>query len=319
MHFLGIESGGTRTTGVLVDSSKENILVKQGKPGNIAVLGKSAFEKNLRLLLMDLLRNISPDKVAWATFGIAGTGRGAERSLAEEAIAELGFHSFTLVTDGELLFHSVFGENAGVLICAGTGSVGIVRLAHGENKLAQVGGWGYLLGDEGSGFYMGQQAIRQALIEENTAGELSAFTREMLSFYQVQHASELVSLVHVSPNPQNVIAGCAELICRLADDGDSQAVEIVNEAARALVQLAEQAVMQLREGPPYKVSLAGGLLSPKSPIHERFKNLAQDWGHEFIYYQQRNIPAATAAMLAAERANVALSDALRERLEKTTY
>lgn len=319
MHFLGIESGGTRTTGVFVDSSKENILVKQGKPGNIAVLGKRTFQKNLRLLLMDLLRDVSPEKITWATFGIAGAGRGTERSLAEEAIAELGFHSFTLVTDGELLFHSVFGQNAGVLICAGTGSVGTVRLAHGENKLEQVGGWGYLLGDEGSGFYVGQRAIRQALLEENTAGELSAFTREVMSFYEVQRASELVSIVHAAPNPQNVIAACGELICRLAADGDPQAAEIVNDAARALVQLAEQAVIQLREGPPYKVSLAGGLLSPESPIHRRFKNLAQDWGHEFVYYQQRTMPAATAALLAAERANIALSDALREQLEKTTY
>lgn len=317
MYFLGIDGGGTKTTGVLSDLDGNEIRAKKGKPGNPAVLGKESFSRNIEQLLQDLLQNLPAPGVKGTTIGLAGAGREAEKRMAKEVLSEIGLGNCTILTDVELLYYSVHRAEPGIVISSGTGSVCMVQ--DEEGHLRQLGGWGYLLGDEGSGFDIGRMAIRNALTEAERGEKVSPLTAELLGFYQVKQASELITRVHASANPQNLVASCAQLVCGQCNAGEVNALLIIESAAQALIQQAISAIEHLPGGSDCKIALTGGLLRHGSPIRKQFLNQAHHFGLKFNLVEPSVQPAAGAVIHAINRAGESVSESLRQKLENITF
>jgi N-acetylglucosamine kinase-like BadF-type ATPase len=319
MFFLGVDGGGTKTTAVLSDLQGEVIRTIRLGPGNIAVLDRGSVAQLIRNIIFELLRSDSVDQIEAATFAFAGAGRLEEKKTADELIRALGLRNFSVMTDAEILYYSIFGEDPGILISAGTGSICLVKTA--DQKSHQIGGWGYLLGDEGSGFDIGRKAIKMALEEVTVKDSFSSFTSKLLSFYGLQHPENLISIVYSSVNPPKLIASCARLICQLAESGEPLALGIVDQASSALVNYAEQAIFHF--GPDrkktYQIALAGGILEETSIVHYQFRQKLAEKRFIVSYKKQELEPAAAGVLYAINQSQPIASSRIRDKLKMIRF
>ncbi|NOX37773.1 MAG: hypothetical protein GXO78_09590 [Calditrichaeota bacterium] len=317
--FLGVDGGGTKTAAVLANASGTIIRTARKGSGNVAILDRGTVAQLIRSIITDLLERESVSQIGWATFAFAGAGRREEKEMVSALIRGAGVQRFTLMTDAEILHYSIFGDRAGILISSGTGSICLIRDPQGNYH--QIGGRGFLLGDEGSGFFIGNQAIRTALHDAELGRPPSPLTRELLAFYGLEQPENLVTIVYSSVNPSNLIASCARLVCEAAESGDASALSIIEQAAMALVELAEQACrfFDSRSTAPIPLALAGGILTDVSIVTQKFKELAEQRGLHFTYLYPELEPAAAGVIYALRKAGETVSSNLIERLKKIDF
>ncbi|HEX6940025.1 MAG TPA: BadF/BadG/BcrA/BcrD ATPase family protein [Longimicrobiales bacterium] len=263
--YVGIDGGGTGATAVAVDGEGNELarvrggaaLVRPTDPG----AGASA--------LADLV-----DRVARAAGGrlpvtglccaLAGAGREAERralaaALHREAVAV----RLRVTSDADAAFHDAFGDAPGILLIAGTGSIALGRAADGH--AARAGGWGALLGDEGSGYALGLAALRAAVRAHDGRGPATALLAAALAHAGATAADELIAWAGAAAKAE--IAALAPAVFAAAREGDAVAAEIVARAAAELARhiAAVHAALAPWAEPP-GIALAGGLLAPGRPL-----------------------------------------------------
>lgn len=317
MYYLGVDGGGTKTTAILASADGNTIRTIKAGAANIVVLGGDNLRILLKKIVFELLEGVSVAEIAWATCAFAGAGRPQEKKLANAVISEIGIENFSLLTDGELLYYAFFGEDRGVLVAAGTGSICIVM--DRNRQLRQIGGWGYLLGDEGSGFEIGKNAVREVLRELESDEPTSPFSQKLINFYQVGSKLDLVSSVYTASNKQKHVAASAKFVCDLASSGDSTAQQIVEAAADGLLKFVLSAITKLDAKPPYKLALAGGILQGKSSVLQALKLKAQSKKLNLHYVNPKLQPAAAAILHAIKQRNEEVSGRLMNRLQEIVF
>ena len=298
MYLLGLDGGGTKTAAALYNSSTGEIHTQFLGCGNVCVLGRDGCVKLFEQMLCGLLSEVDISKIDFSTFAFAGVGRTAQQKILESVATEFGFKRFTVVTDAQILHYSFFKNELGVLISSGTGSICLVN-PFGDH--IQIGGWGYILGDDGSGFHIGKLSISHILEEFQSGKSPSKLSLALLDYYAVDNASELITKTYSSDSPQTFVASCARIITRLGQNGDQLAIEIIDTASASLVKLASKAIKLCPTGTKVKIALAGGVLSGESFIAFRFKQLIKDKFGEIDYIDQEYQPAAAAVIYSAQQ------------------
>ncbi len=127
MYYLGVDGGGTKTAAVLADEQGRVLRQVKMGPGNIAVLDRGTLAQLIRNIVAELTAGLETRQLEWATFAFAGAGRAAEKETVRALIRGAGVQHFSVMTDAEILHYSVFGEEPGILISAGTGSICLLR------------------------------------------------------------------------------------------------------------------------------------------------------------------------------------------------
>lgn len=291
---IGVDGGGTRTRAVVTDLEGSLLgegegpagLVDPARPAAAAEAVAEAVRRASRAAGVEL-----PARALWA--GLAGAGREAERAAAEEAVAALGLARAVRVgTDVEAAFADAFGEGPGILLVSGTGSIALGR--DGSGGRARVGGWGGLLGDEGSGYWIGVRALRAVLRAEDGRGPETDLRDLLLRETGVAEPGELVrAAAGPGKGPVSALAGA---VVQAAAEGDPVAREIVDGAVGELADHVRAAQRRLAGGEPLSVALAGGLLAPGRPLRPRVEARLEDLGHAVLPEEVR--PARGAAALA---------------------
>lgn len=319
MYYLGVDGGGTKTAAVLADEEGRDIRAVKGGAGNIAVLDRGSVAQLIRSIISEILQGESIDQIAWGTFAFAGAGRTAEKSLVEAIVRGTGIRHLSVMTDAEILHYSIFRDEPGILLSAGTGSICLIRNHH--SGYHQIGGWGYLLGDEGSGFYIGRSAIRAALRDREMGNPPSPLTQELLSFYGLDNPEKFITMIYSSVNPSNLIASCARLICELAETGESHALGIVEEATSALLDLAREAIRHFGNHPQreHRLCLTGGVLKNASIINQKFKERARAMGLKFRYLKPEMEPAAAGVIYSLKKAGKPVAEELVQKLKQIRF
>jgi len=296
--YLGIDAGGTKTSAVLCNTSGTILRTCQLGPGNIAILDRGTIAQLIRNILDELLQGDPTNSIRGACCAFAGAGRPEEKATASELIRTLGISQYTIMTDAEIRYYSIFGDDSGILVSAGTGSICLLKTT--DQRLLQIGGWGYLLGDEGSGYDIGRRAIKSVLQDLSYNESPSLFSRKLMLFYGLEKQENLISAIYSSPNPPKFIASCAKFVCELADMNDHEAQEIVEETTSSLVQYALQATKLINHAPmeKYKVALAGGIFRNNSVVYRKFTEKIREKDLIFDYMKQELEPAAAAALYA---------------------
>lgn len=155
--ILGIDGGGSKTAFLLVDSQGHELARTETGPSNYTAIGRVRSAEAIRRGISALPR--TPDVIIG---GFAGAGGRDGAAHYRETLAALAPQSrIGIGTDAHIAYHGALGERSGVVVIAGTGSILIGRQPNG--RLFRSGGWGYLFGDEGGGFWIGREAVRTAL------------------------------------------------------------------------------------------------------------------------------------------------------------
>lgn len=254
---IGIDAGGTKTDAVLADG--QGVVLARARRGgaNLAAHGELAVEKTLHELIDEMLGagSLRPDVIC---LGIAGADREEDNAVVHGIMRRIGARARVLVTNDALVaLVAGAGLGPGVVVIAGTGSIAYGR--NTRNEAARAGGWGYILADEGSGYWMGRQALRAVVREADGRGPSTALTPLLLEFFGVARPQHLVREVYRHYLNPSDIARCARLVQQARDAGDPLALHIASVAADELAAAVRSVLRQLQFGDtPYPVVMAGG-------------------------------------------------------------
>jgi N-acetylglucosamine kinase-like BadF-type ATPase len=203
-----------------------------------------------------------------------------------------------LTSDGALLLAAGTPENWGLAIVAGTGSIAVGRAADG--RTARAGGWGYLLGDEGSGYRIalaGLQAVAQAA---DGRGPATVLMESLLRHLHLDTPQALIATLYRNDWSRPRLASLAALVFDTADAGDTPAQQLVAEAAAQLAQTGAAVVRQLGGQEAVPLALAGGCLLASASYREQVVQQLQALGVRIAAVTLVSEPALGAVRLGRE-------------------
>jgi N-acetylglucosamine kinase-like BadF-type ATPase len=265
MHYLGIDAGASATQWALIN---ENGLVASGvQEAMDGHLYRQASVERMKKVLSEIAQEISGIKVSSVYMGITGVMH--DGSIENEIDGVFNCQS-TVVSDIELAYRANFSAGEGILLYAGTGSVSYAIDQSGQ--VHKIGGWGYLLGDEGAGYWIGKEAIRLALFQLESKKTIleGSLSHQVLNAMQANDWETVKTFVYA--NDRSEIAALSRIVDSAATSGDADAVSILNKAASHLAELVDRIDKNL-ERKSLPVKFTGGISGSKSLYSELEKFL----------------------------------------------
>ena len=300
IHVLGIDAGGTKTVCQLADEQGTIIAESRGSGANLQAVGELEVEKVLHRVMEDAIgdREIVPDAIC---LGIAGVDRPDDAAVVRGIMKRIGYKARVLVVNDALVaLEAGAPGQPGVVIISGTGSISYGRNAAG--MAARSGGWGYVLGDEGSGYWIGRAALRAVLRAADQRGKATALTGLLLQRFGVDRPQGLIHEVYHTNLKPPAIGALAQCVHQAFSDGDEVAIGILRGAANELEASAISVAKRLGLiGQQFPFILSGGI----------FK--AVPWLDEELSRRLPIVaPASTVTLLQREPATGAVLLALNE-------
>jgi len=192
--------------------------------------------------------------------GLAGSDRKENRDVLRRWADDRRLaHRFRVVTDALPVLVAGSPEGWGVALISGTGSFAFGQSPDGRS--ARAGGWGYLFGDEGSGYAIALAALRAVAMSADGRGPATQLVPALLKRLNLQEPRELVSAIYPMAAHRAAIAALADLVTQVADHGDPPAQQILDEAASELAAMVAAVARKLGfSGGTFPLALAGGVL-----------------------------------------------------------
>jgi len=259
MHVLGIDAGGTKTVCLLADENGAILAEARGPGANLHSAGELTVEKVLHEVMETAIgdRDITPSAIC---LGMAGVDREDEARGVRAIMRRIG-HKARIVVVNDALIALVAGaqDAPGIVIVSGTGSIAYGRNADGE--AARAGGWGHMIGDEGSGYWIGREALAAVMRAADGRGPATGLSDDILAYFQVTDVSLLPRIVYDREVPRMSVAAVGPIVQRAAvEQRDAVARRILERAADELVLAAQSVAARLEmRGDPFTFYLAGGV------------------------------------------------------------
>ena len=276
-RFVGLDIGGSKTRGMVWTSGSVTGDATVGST-NVQNVSAAVAAENLAALFAAL-----DCAGALEVFvGAGGIDTDDDAAALRRLISPLvPGAQVTVVHDTRLLLAAA-GYTEGTAVIAGTGSAAWGINAAGEQ--ARAGGWGYLLGDEGSGYWLGREAVRHSLRRMDAGNAVDPLTSELLRHCQLQAPGELIAHFHGGTS-RRYWAAASAVVVAAADAGHAPARAMLDRAADFLAGLAEAVAVQLQLSAP--VVLGGGLGSNVPALQDAFtKALAERGMHQVHILRQ---------------------------------
>jgi N-acetylglucosamine kinase-like BadF-type ATPase len=269
MYVLGIDAGATKTECLLADR-KGTVLEKARGPGaNFQLFAEDEVEYVLGSLTSRVLEGHT-EKVDALCVGMAGAGRERDFRAMRRVLERLSVARENLVTNDALIaLVAGAGERYGVVLIVGTGaaSFGVDR----RGREARAGGWGPLLADEGSGYWMGLRALRAVMRAYDGRAAATLLEKPVLVRLGVDDVEALVHRVYRELSREE-IAALAPLVQEAADLGDPEAQTIIDDAVREFVRAVESVIGRLDlAGETFRLVLSGGLWKAVPVLRQDFE------------------------------------------------
>ena len=231
-HIIGIDAGGTKTVCLLADADGTVVSRSRGTGANLQAVGELQVEKVLHEVMEQAIgdRGVVPAAIC---LGIAGVDRPEDQAVIQAIMKRIGFKArILIVNDALVALEAGAPGQPGVVVISGTGSIAYGRNAAGQ--AARSGGWGYVLGDEGSGYWIGRAALRAVLRAADYRGPRTVLTQMLLDHFQVAQPQALIHAVyhnHLSPAAIGTLASSVQAAFH---EGDPASIGILKGAADEL-------------------------------------------------------------------------------------
>lgn len=259
-YYLGVDGGGSNLRVIITDDALHPLAHWQtAQRVNPNVVGydtaRHALQEGIRHAL-----SIANVPIAGVGLGVAGARGEAGKAWMRQTVAEvLPDVHIAPASDNEIALVGANGAREGILILAGTGSIVFGANANGDT--CEVGGWGYLMGDEGSGYWLGLQALRAfARHADGIAGTSGVLYDGVMRALQLYEPLDLLAWLYADPTPKtSEIAKLASVVLLAYEAQDPIAQTIIAEGAQELATLAQTVIRRLNMQEA-KIAFAGGLL-----------------------------------------------------------
>ncbi|HTU77829.1 MAG TPA: BadF/BadG/BcrA/BcrD ATPase family protein [Solirubrobacteraceae bacterium] len=242
-HVMGIDGGATKTLAAVLDLEHKRLHLGHGGPSNEDAVGTQVAVHALLGAAEEAIAaaGIASSELGAAVLAIAGTNTEDVARRVRQARPD----AWIVVNDVLGAWAAATGGGPGVAAIAGTGSNVFGVGGEGENARAwRAGGWGHLLGDEGSGYWLGVQSIKAALRDREASGPPTALSQAAPVFFGEPSVEAVAQSVYSKPLTKGQIAAFAIETAKLAEQGDAVACELYERGAR---ELSEQIAAVIRQ------------------------------------------------------------------------
>jgi N-acetylglucosamine kinase-like BadF-type ATPase len=278
--FIGIDGGGSKTEAVVLSTDRKQAISVIGPAANPQTVGLSvACEVVMNLIRKGLAEfGAGIDDVEGFSFCMAGVDSEEEaEAMRAQLYKFLPSREFEVVNDSLSALFAGTSGGPGVVLIAGTGSIAMGEDEHGN--IVRSGGFGNLIGDEGSGFDIGRLGLIAAIQGFEGRGPATAIWEAVKRHFGVSEAQELIAKIYGSSHPVGTIASFAGKVIELSDK-DESANQIVDQALISYGTLIDSVYRKLEDSATYAnrqlvqdVILAGGLFVHYPFLITRLENL----------------------------------------------
>ena len=266
--FLGIDGGGTKTRCVVGD---DKTVLGTGTSTSCKVqrVGEACAHDALAAAIHEACvhAGVSPSQITRTCAGVTGAGRPEIANTMRGLLTSIVSGEIEVIGDVEIAFEDAFGAGPGVLVIAGTGSIVYGRNTAGET--ARAGGWGHAVSDEGSGYWIGLEAVKAALRQHDAQG-CSALLSGLMEVLGVKEFDDFI--VRINADPQPDYAALFPIAQHCADQGDTVALAVLEHAAEELARLSQGLILRLfQEETRVEVAIYGGAFTASTQLRESFR------------------------------------------------
>jgi N-acetylglucosamine kinase-like BadF-type ATPase len=273
-YVIGIDGGGTKTNALIVGQDGTVVAECSCGPTQIQTFGVKLVAVSLFELIRECCNKVDckPENLQSIVMGIAGAGRASDRTDLTDTLHSVSvkkkflLKNITVETDARIALEAAFAGGPGIVVIAGTGSIALYRTEDG--KLLRAGGWGKILGDEGSGYAIARDALNAVMRQYDGRGDKTDLTKKAMAHFKIDSHDELISKVY---HDQTDIASFTPNVFEVVTGHDHVAHSILVRNATELAELVRKLIMQVRPKKKLPVALMGGLLESENPYSKIVK------------------------------------------------
>jgi glucosamine kinase len=315
--FLGIDGGGSRTRAFVTDAVGEVAAWGEAGLSNPNHASAEEFQAHLRQAIGAALAQLGLESAACvsAFVGMAGVTTTAGRTRVQRAVAQCGLAQARLGVDHDIRIALAGGLalRPGIALIVGTGSSCYGRTADGRTW--QTGGWEALISDEGSAFFVVREALAAAARMADGRCVETALREAVFRWLGIRHIADILPRIHDQSLSRSEIAAFAPQVVKLAEQGDTAALEILDRGAFLLAEMVSGNHRRLPTGPGPDVVITGGLGTAQTIYRDRIVAVIHDQLPSATVHQPILAPAIGAALLAMEQAGETVTPELLDRMK----
>ncbi|HTR80554.1 MAG TPA: BadF/BadG/BcrA/BcrD ATPase family protein [Bacteroidota bacterium] len=274
-YVIGIDGGGTKTAGVIADLNGRHLFQHVSGPSNFQIIGAEKTARVVLSIVRECCRSVGakPKDVCAITIGLAGVGRPADRKKMLGALRILSsarkfqLRKLRVESDARIALEGAFNGGSGIVVIAGTGSVAFGKDDRG--KVYRVGGWGRILGDEGSGYAIGKSALAAVCRYLDGRSASTKLTSMIKTKFKFRTSEQIITKVYRNGFD---LALVAPLVMEAAKKGDLIARDIVESASLELTGHVRALVSKIHtKNRGIQLSFIGGLIGRDTPLRKALR------------------------------------------------
>lgn len=264
-YVIGVDGGGTKTEGVAYDL-QGNVLAQCTTGFGNLVVNKEEALANIGLCIKSLLEELKSRECKTIYLGLAGADSGNNKELVREYVEAFFKGEVKVMNDADIALSALLKGEDGILTIAGTGSICFGRY---NSKKARAGGWGHLLGDEGSGYYVAIEAFKNMTREQDLDLPWSTLTKDMLKALNFKEIDQIKGFIYSKSKAE--VASLAPVVVNAAKAGDEIATNILKTAGIELARITEMVYKKLDIKGVTHIGLKGSIITKIDLVKESFK------------------------------------------------
>lgn len=313
--YLGIDGGGTKTEALICD--EKGCIIGRGLSGasNPIFMDKDAAFKAIRDSIEQASqinsgrissfgdnKSISVEDFNYVVICIPGM-----KKFSEEIKNTFGFKNVTVAGDELNAFYGSIAKTHGIAVLSGTGSFAAAVNKKGES--AEIGGWGPILGDEGSGYYIGVCALKAIINEYEDCGKKTILTPMIKEYLNIEDISMLRRIVYQKDFSRTYMGNLCKVVYEAAQKGDLVAIEIIDDAAKQLANLVIKAANKLKmDDGVYEAAITGGVSNLGTFLMEPFEKYVKKYKSNINIINPRFKPVIGSLIVALKNDGINIDD-----------
>lgn len=295
IYRIGVDGGGTTTRAVLIDESAVELGRGEAGTSNHYSVGTDRAIENIRRAVdaaLSSARVLEREVSGWG-LGLAGACTASEQGVLRARLEPVaGAARVQVDEDAAAAWAGAFGGEPGAICIAGTGAncFGVGP----DGQRARADGLGPLLGDRGSGYHIGESALRAVCAAEDGSGPQTSLLAPVLAAFEAGSIDALVQTVYKPDFKRDRVASVVPLVFEAARAGDAVAIGLLQQAGEAL---AATTLSVLRKLGVARVAPVGGVLTQESAVREQYESVLRTALPEICIEEPRHDAAIGAALL----------------------
>ncbi len=310
-YVLGIDGGGTKTLCLVMNEEKQILGRGEAGASNYQSIGATAALKSIESAIKAAIEQTGKIQLKAICLGLAGAGRSKDIEVIQGIVRDLqqspnlpiewiSPNNIIICHDALTALVGGIGNDVGIVVAAGTGTIVFGRNQQGQTK--RVGGWGYILGDEGGAYNIAVAGMKAAMRAYDGRELSTSLVEDFKKRLGLESIEDLIEVVYRRGWGVREIASLAPVVDNAAVNGDDVAQRIIDEGVQELVKATIVVVKDLNlANNGFEIVTVGSVWGAKSNTREKFmESISAEFGNARVILP-RYEPAYGACLLALKQ------------------